>query len=260
MACRETRQLRMRIYGVFKVGDPFYEQEEGVVVDEEDDAEGEEGVFESEEGEAGGGEGLAGGVEMGEEGGCAGGEVVDVDGPCFGGGAEAEMEAVRGRGEGGDVVVFLDDFLPLAGGCRRRVDGVEFHFAEGVGDFGDGEQGCAGFTMYVVKRDGVEGVAEDAREGDEGDLGVGWDGDLVFGEPVGEVLADIFLRVCVDVVLVVKGEEVEAVVGEEGFGGDGVEVDGDHEDAVGEGVFFGGDAGVGDGGFVYGVGWHQEGA
>ena len=162
------------------------------------------------------------------------------------------MEGVVGVGEGGDVEILGDQAVEFSL-FVRHAEGEELHFPVGVGDLGDGGDGFAGFTGNVVEGDGVEGVAEDAGEGEEGDAGVGGDGGAVFGEPGGEVFAGGFFRVGMDVVAVVDGEEVEAVSGEEGEFREIIEVDGEHEDAVGEGVFLRGDAGVVHAAFVEGI-------
>ena len=175
-----------------------------------------------------------------------------MDGPGFGGLSEAEVKGVVGIGEGGDVKVFCDGMVESAFGAGFT-EREEFHFAIGVGDFSDGGNGFSCITIDVVERNWVEGVAEDARESDELDDRIGRDLCAFFRKPCGEVFADGFFGVGVDVIAIVDGEEVEAILGEEGDVGKSIEVDGEHEDSILEGVFFGGDTGVGDVAFVQGI-------
>lgn len=51
-------------------------------------------------------------------------------------------------------------------------------------------------------------------------------------------------------IAVIDGEEVETILGKEGDFWERIEIDGEHEHAVLEGVFFWGDAGVGYVAFV----------
>lgn len=79
------------------------------------------------------------------------------------------------------------------------------------------------------------------------------------GEEVGEVLAGVFLGIGADVVAVVDGKDVEAVAGKEGELGKMIEIYGEHEDPIAEGMFPRGNAGVGNGSFVDGRG-HSQGS
>lgn len=234
------------------MGDFFQEEEEGVEVDAEDDGEGDEGVFKGKPSETGSGEFALFSTDGGEEVGFGVGEVVDVDGPVFRGLADAEVEGVVGIGEGGDVEVFGDGVVESAVGIGFA-EGEKFHFAIGVGNFGDGGDGFSATTVYVVERNRVERVTEDTGKSDELDDRIGWDSGASFGKPCGEVFADGFFRIGIDVIAVVDGEEIEAILGEEVDVREMIEIDGEHEHTVLKGVFFWGDAGVGDIAFVDGI-------
>ena len=240
------------------MGDFFQEEEKGVEVDAENDGEGDEGVFDGKPGEAGRAEFALLATNGREEVGFGVGEVVDVDGPVLRRLADAEVEGIVGIGEGGDVEVFGDGVIESAFSVGFA-EGEEFHLAVGVGDFGDGGDGFFAATVDIVERNRIEGVTEDTGKSDELDDRIGWNGGVFFREPCDEVFANGFLRIGVDVITVVDGEEVEAILGEEGDVREMIEIDGEHEHAVGERVFFGGDACVGNLALVDEI-FHRRGA
>ena len=77
------------------------------------------------------------------------------------------------------------------------------------------------------------------------------------GEPGEEVDFDAAGVAEVDVVGVVERVEIEAVVAEKGGGGDGIEVDAEHEDTVVEAFLFRLEAAVHDIAFIEGRGHGQ---
>ncbi len=218
-------------------------------VDAKDDGERDERVFNSKPCEAGSGEFALFATDGREEVGFGVGEVVDVDSPFFRRLSDAEVEGIVGIGEGRDVKVFCDGVVESAFSVRFA-EGEEFHLTIGVGDFGDGGDGLSRATVDVVERNRIECVAEDAWESDELDDRIGWDFCSFFIKPCGEIFADGFFRVGVDVIAVVEGEEVESIFGKQGDVREIIEIDGEHEHVVLEGVLFWGDAGVGDLAFV----------
>lgn len=224
-------------------------------VNAEDDGEGEEWVFHGKPSQASGGEIAALTSDGGEEGWLACGEVVNGYVPCFAGLGDAEMEGVVGIREGGNVEILGNHALPPP--LAYRWYGVELHLAVGVGDFGNGGDRLAIFTGNVVEGNGIKSVAKDARESKELNASFSGENDSLVREPVGQVLAGGFFGIGMDVVAGVEGEEVKAVFGEKGRVRKGVEINGEHENAVGEGVFSGRDAGVAHAAFVEGW-WNRQ--
>lgn len=151
-------------------------------MDAEDDGEGDDGVFKGKPCEAGSSEFALLATDGREEVGFGIGEVIDVDGPCFGRLADAEVKGVVGIGEGGYVEVFCDGVIEFSV-CVRITERKKFHLAIGVGDFRDGGDGLAVITIDVVERNRIECVTKHAGEGDQRNFCIGGYDSAFFSKP-----------------------------------------------------------------------------
>ncbi len=89
------------------------------------------------------------------------------------------MKGVVRVGEGGDVEVFWNCMVKFSL-CDWFTERKQLHLAIGVGDFGDGSEGFAVTTVYVVERNWIECVTKHAGESDQENFCIGGDNGAFF--------------------------------------------------------------------------------